>query len=235
MKLTKNIVFVHIPKAGGTSLRRFISEHVDNECVFPEPKLHNFPRYETLDTQHPMLFMSHLGFDFVRSADADSFVMVRNPVERLLSLYSYAVFPGKNVPLIAPRLVEGLSLTEFLTSERPEIRMNVDNAQMWQVASGYAARHRLLRLQNGATLQSIGAQALENLESAAVVGALDDIDSFYNKVAEYFGNDGPLEPQVTRNVSQKRVKWDDLTDSEKALVESCVTEEWAIFDRAKRG
>lgn len=235
MKLDKNLVFVHIPKAGGTSLRRFISGNVGDDYVFPEAELHNFPRFDSLETKHPMLFMSHLGYDFVSSADADAFVMVRNPIERLLSLYSYAVYPGKNVPLISPNLVEGMSLTEFLQSQEPAIRMNVDNAQTWQIASGYSARHRILRLQNGATLQSIGEHALKNLEDAAVVGVLDDIDSFFEKIAKYFGKTGPIETQETRNISQKRVQWADLSSAEKALLESCITEEWAIYDRAKKG
>jgi hypothetical protein len=235
MKITKNIVFVHIPKAGGTSLRLFIAGNVDPNHIYAQDSLHHFPRFETLETDRPMLFMSHLGYDFVRDADADAFVMVRNPIERLLSLYSYAVYPGKNVPIISTKLVQNMSLTEFLTSERPEITMNVHNAQTWQIASGYGARHRMLRLRNGATLERIGLQALKNLEDAAVVGALDDVDGFYKRIAQYFGNDGPIEPQETRNISQKRVLWTDLSDSEKAIVESCVNEEWAVYDRAKRG
>lgn len=235
IELKKNVVFVHIPKAGGTSIRSFIGKQVDSKYIFPEKNLHQFPRYENLETNGPMLFMSHLSYDFVNDANADAFVLLRHPIERLLSLYSYVMFPGNNVPLIGARYIKPMSLTEFLSSERPEIRMNVDNAQIWQIASGYSARHRELRLKNGATLQRIAHQAKKNLEKAAVVGVLENVGHFYEGIMNYFGTEASsvVKPE-RKNVSLRRLLWDELSDSEKKLVEGCVTEEWGLYEKAQK-
>lgn len=233
MGLRKNIVFIHIPKAGGTSVRSFIAKHVDKQDIFPEDQLHHFPRFENLDVAKPMLFMSHLGYDFARSADADAFVLLRHPIERLLSLYSYAINPGKNVPIISPDLVKGMSLTDFFRSQQPEIRMNIDNTQSWQIASGYSARHRTLRIDNGATMERIIAQAKRNLDDAAIVGTLENINDFYSGVSMYFSGKFSKGLQKIQNASKNRVMWHDLSKKEKGLVESHAAEEWAVYCYAK--
>ncbi len=236
MKLKKNVVFVHIPKAGGTSIRSFMGSQVDSKNIFDEKDLHHFPRFENLKIQRPMLFMSHLGFDFVKDAQADAFVLLRHPIERLLSLYSYVMFPGNNIPLIGSRYIEPMSLSEFFSSDRPEIRMNIDNAQIWQVASGYSARHRELRLKNGATLDRIAYQAAKNLDEAVVFGVLENLEGFYQGIVDYFGTQTSrkINPEK-KNISQHRVQWDELNASEKKLVENCVTNEWDLYEKAKKG
>jgi hypothetical protein len=233
MKLSKNIVFVHIPKAGGSSVRNFIKSQVDKEYIFPEASLHHFPRYENLHVEGPKLFMSHLGFDFVKAANADAFVLMRHPVERLLSLYSYAVHPGGNVPIIDPELVKDLTLDEFFMTSRPAIRMNIDNAQLWQLASGYSSRHRELRIANGATMERLIQQAKANLECSTVVGTLENMPDFYKAIGQYFGKND-LAPQASvSNISEKRVRWTDLSADQKIMVEACVSCEWQVYDHAK--
>lgn len=233
MKLSKNVVFVHVPKAGGTSVRNFIKSQVAEECIFPEERLHHFPRYDKLDVEGPTLFMSHFGFDFVKAADADAFVLMRHPVERVLSLYSYAVHPAGNVPIINPKLVTGMTLDEFLTSSTEAIRMNIDDAQVWQLASGYSARHRELRIANGATMERLILQAKANLDRSAVVGTLEDMPGFYRAICRYFGKSDAVPPRSASNISEKRVRWADLSADQKSMVEACVSHEWPVYDHAK--
>ncbi|WP_372886610.1 sulfotransferase family 2 domain-containing protein [Shimia sp.] len=233
MTLSKNIVFVHVPKAGGSSVRSFIARQVNRDDIFPETELHHFPRYERLEPRAPMLFMSHLGFEFVRAAQADCFVLMRHPIERLLSLYSYSQHPGGNVPVISPQISSGKTVLEFFNSDHPAIRMNIDNAQTWQIASGYSARHRELRLKNGATMDRISAQAIRNLGEFQVVGTLEDMPGFYRSVAAYFGNHDADLPDRVQNKSQKRVLWKELSEAEKTAIERCVSDEWALYDAAR--
>ena len=56
--LDRNVVFMHIPKAGGSTVRSFIADHVDADQVFPQDQLHHFPSYESLKTRRTMLFLS---------------------------------------------------------------------------------------------------------------------------------------------------------------------------------
>ena len=233
MSLSKNVVFVHIPKAGGTSVRNFIKAQVAKEDIFPEVSLHHFPRYENLDVSRPMLFMSHLGFDFVRAAQGDALVLMRHPIERVLSLYSYAIHPGKNVPIIDPKLVSGMTFEEFFTTSNKSVRMNVENAQVWQIASGYSFRHRELRIANGVTMERLIVQAKGNLDRSVVVGTLEEMPNFYRAIAHYFGNENSKFPQHISNVSEKRIHWSDLSKEQKSLVETCVADEWPVYDHAR--
>ncbi len=139
--LERNFVFLHIPKAGGSSTRDFFKGVFPARCMYPEPRLSHFPLYSDLNVAAPRLFMSHLGYRFAREAEAISATLMRHPVERLLSLYSYSVDPGKNRQLIGG-LPPGMSLLDFLNSDRPQVQMNVDNAQCWQLGCGYSVQER---------------------------------------------------------------------------------------------
>ena len=169
----------------------------------------------------------------MKAADADAFVLMRHPVERVLSLYSYAVHPAGNVPIINPKLVKGLTLDEFFMSSIDAIRMNIDDAQVWQLASGYSARHRELRVANGATMERLILQAKANLDRSSVVGTLEDMTGFYKAIGRYFGTEHVAPPRSAANISEKRVRWTDLSADQKSMVEACVSHEWPVYDHAK--
>ena len=140
-ELDKDFVFLHIPKAGGSSLRRFFSILFGQSSVFPEPKIEKTELSSLLNRGRPKVYMKHI--DYVNLPDTPMYkaTMLRHPVERLLSVYSYSINSGKQFPLIGG-IDPNMSLLEFLGSEKPAIRMNVRNAQTWQLGYGYHTRER---------------------------------------------------------------------------------------------
>lgn len=140
-ELDKDFVFLHIPKAGGSSLRRFFSILFGQSSVFPEPKIEKTELSSLLNPGRPKVYMKHI--DYVNLPDTPMYkaTMLRHPVERLLSVYSYSINSGKQSPLIGG-IDPNMSLLEFLGSEKPAIRMNVRNAQTWQLGYGYHTRER---------------------------------------------------------------------------------------------
>ena len=230
--LDRNVVFMHIPKAGGSTVRSFIADHVDADQVFPQDQLHHFPSYESLKTRRTMLFMSHLGYHFVRDGNADPITLLRHPVERLLSLYSYTRNPGKFIPVIDPSFAKGKTLTQFFQSEEPQIAMNVRDAMTWQLASGYHAPHRNLVRARGIEDSDVQQRAIRTLRRCVVVGVLEDLPRFYDAVDEFFGKKAPRPSKVV-NASRDRIRWADLTAEEKAAVEDNVQMDWVTYDKAK--
>lgn len=105
ISFNKKIIFVHIPKCGGTSMEKFILDNIDNEAV--ETKHFDIDRYSS--TYHSI--NSYFKFS-----------MIRDPYDRFLSLYHYfckgsELYKNKSVNSdisisdFALNLAEGLPLT----------------------------------------------------------------------------------------------------------------------------
>ena len=227
-ELDKDFVFLHIPKAGGSSLRRFFSDLFGQSSVFPEPKLKTGELSSFLNRGRPSVYMSHI--DYVQLSDTPMYkaTMLRHPVERLLSVYSYSINSGKQPPLIGG-IDPKMSLLEFLGSERPGIRMNIKNSQTWQLGYGYHTKERKAYRAQGGT--DILRTAKSNLESIDFVGVLEQSDQFREKILSAFGVPGDQTPPVI-NRSVARLKYSDLSAPEKKAVETCVRKDVELYDFA---
>ena len=227
-ELDKDFVFLHIPKAGGSSLRRFFSTLFGQSSVFPEPKIEKTELSSLLNRGRPKVYMKHI--DYVNLPDTPMYkaTMLRHPVERLLSVYSYSINSGKQPPLIGG-IDPNMSLLEFLGSEKPAIRMNVRNAQTWQLGYGYHTRERnAYRAQGGTDILNT---AKSNLQSIDFVGILEQSDQFREKILSSFGVKGEKPPPVV-NKSVARLKYTDLSAPEKKAVEACVRKDVELYDFA---
>jgi hypothetical protein len=84
----------------------------------------------------------HIGYDFARSLIASrySFVFLRNPVERILSLYYFCKTRDPDeFPIYGKASAHDLE--DFLEAgfTDPVVRNNIWNNQVWQLAHGYAS------------------------------------------------------------------------------------------------
>ena len=82
-------------------------------------------------------------------------------------------------------------------------------------------------------MNEIITEAKNNLEMTEVVGTLEEVELFYRSVAHYFNNTDAKLPDRAANVSEKRIRWAELSREKKALVEACVVDEWNVYDHAK--
>lgn len=228
--LEKNFVFMHIPKAGGSSARGFLKSVFGEATVYPEIDLHHFPPYSKVSSSQPMLYMSHLGFQFAENADAIKATLLRNPVERILSLYSYSVNPGKGMPVIGG-VEPDMSLAEFLRSERPEIMMNVRDAQTWQIGYGYSAEQR--KSFEYSSDRDILEQAVDNIGQIDYLGVIERLELFQQKVIDDFSSKISIERSVA-NRSVKRLHYSDLSSEEKQLLEQYLEKDMTLYDAVVR-
>ncbi len=228
--LQSNIVFLHIPKAGGTTVRDALRDMVPSACVYPEAPLNQGPTFASLKTDKTYLFMSHFGYKFCADANAAGITMLRHPIERLLSFYSYYKNPGRGMPLLEKSMVGDLSIVEFFKSDHRAIRMNVENSQTWQVAWGYQPRERRAFTDQ----DHVSVVALRNLRQLKVVGTTERLNDFFVNVARMVGAGHAISAPVTANITENRLQWSDLSAEEKSAVEACVELEWVLYDEAKR-
>ena len=226
-KLERNFVFLHIPKAGGSSTRDFFKRVFPAHYMYPEPKLGRFPEYASLKVRPPKVFMSHLGYRFAEDANATKATLLRHPVERLLSLYSYSVNPGKRRALIGG-LPADMSLMEFLQSPLPAVQMNIDNAQCWQLAYGYSHRERRVfcKEQSAANILPL---ALANLDHIEHLGVIEQFELFKTQILDCYG--GTAVKNTRRvNVTEQRLQYSELTDEERAAVDDSVRQDMVLYE-----
>jgi len=224
--LEQNFVFMHIPKAGGSSTRHFFKSLFPARLMYPEPRLARFPEYAAVATGRPRVYMGHLGFHFAEEARATKACLLRHPAERLLSLYSYSVNPGRNRPLIGG-LPAGMGLLEFLRSNMPGIRMNADNGQTWQIGYGYSAMQRRQFMATGGG--DILAAARGNLHEIDHLGVIEKFDQFKQRLLDTYGG-SYAGVSVRKNVAVQRLNYSDLTMEEKRVLDACIELDAELYD-----
>ncbi|MEP0071339.1 MAG: sulfotransferase family 2 domain-containing protein [Marinomonas sp.] len=83
----KNILFIHIPKTGGTSIEQSLS-------IYPEAFFNKFNKYHVTPQHFDREDYLHLSIPSIIEA---SFCLVRNPLDRLHSEYKYRVRRSKRL------------------------------------------------------------------------------------------------------------------------------------------
>lgn len=189
-KRRPRVVFIHTPKTGGSSITTYFKEYVGSK------RSGRVVRYDDFRKQDPVLFalharkarfvMGHMpwsAFEHCRSADTFSFTVLRDPYQRLRSLYQFIV----NLPDSYEREPEvdemrRMSLEDFLSSKDPAIRKYTDN----YLARQFAGSLDILP-ETQEDKRELARRAIENLESIDLVGFNDDLDSTFMRVAEVAG------------------------------------------------
>ena len=188
----KPVVFLHVMKCGGTSVRAGLAKGAtggrDGRGIFEldgtaakvaaaGTDADNWAFRDALlpyvlDTMHPTLVLGHFRYRtrYERLLDAAHFVTVlRDPVERIVSLYKYRRYKeGVDVPV-------SISFDEYLASKR------------W-AREGHAYVDAFCG-EEGVDARSQGAidAAVANLSRFAVVGFTDRLDPFAEGVTACMG------------------------------------------------
>ncbi len=191
-------VFLHIGKTAGTSLRQALIRHFPKDSVCPLVFHGQIAALSDEEKSRYQLFSAHIGFDMARSLCGDEphiFTMLRDPVDRVLSLYYYwrEVDGERGGPVLAKEL----PLDEFLESRKASVVVDVHNTQTWQLAFSHV----------GPSRRSIGKQfsedaiyerALSNLQVLDVIGVQENMEHFRRSLNNTYGWQLPEFPRLNR-------------------------------------
>jgi hypothetical protein len=115
------IIFLHIPKAAGSAIKRiFESQYEDSECIYieghrPKESLENYLNSGIIKT--PKLLFGHFDYGVLNNINVDAkyITMIRNPIDRVISHYYYA--KNHSAHYLHKEIVDNkLSLKEYVES-----------------------------------------------------------------------------------------------------------------------
>lgn len=187
------VVLLHIPKTGGTTLHDIMQNHFNADQICPE-RLNNLEALDSSSLSRYRFFSGHYDWEGVCSIPANKkiFTLLRNPRERILSLYhfwrSHKTSHIEKHNLGGPRMAKTHNLYDFLCTTTNGIPGNIDNV----VARNFTSRawHKV----NGGFLypdEVIIEKALDIILSLDSVGVLDFSRSSYQQILNTAGFSTP--------------------------------------------
>ena len=223
------VVFLHIQKTAGSTLVRFAHRHYHKSVISHGDYIGHRPE----EFQNVAFVSGHFGYKFAQPLMSDrySFTFLRNPVERVLSLYNYCKKQNSNKFEIYS-LAQQFSLEEFLKRSLKNIllRTAVCNNQAWQLAygDGYVAEdHDDFSFQD----QEILELAISHLNNFSHVGFTKTFETDRNIILKKLGITLPRE-NVILNTSGNNSSVQELPDSTVALLRKITGIDQILYDHA---
>ena len=153
------IVFLHLPKTAGQSIRIFLNNAFPKRSMFPGQVDHHLAMHSRSDLRKYDLFCGHFSWSALDCLGPESFVftILRDPAERLISFYRFLRRQGaqldpeqRHKPQNAGlRLAHELAFDEYLTTQEPGISQfllsTLDNFYMYYFATRVLNGRSLIR------------------------------------------------------------------------------------------
>lgn len=238
ISLSRRVVFLHVAKTAGTSIVHFFRERLPAGSICSHGDFLGFPQHRP-DFQHQLRqyqFVSgHFGYidvaDLLR--DSYSFTFLRDPVDRVLSLYKFCMHPDMQKRFAVARAARDLGLEGFLHSKLPEVCEMLDNQQTWQFARMYWSEDRktLAHLSE----RDLLALAQAHLSEFSHTGLTETFDEDFALILLDLGISESV-PQARQFQTAEPVTREQLQPSALAILQERVALDYHLLDfvRARR-
>ncbi|ATX81419.1 Sulfotransferase family protein [Mariprofundus ferrinatatus] len=166
-------LFLHIQKTAGTSIVQIASQYYGSSMTSHGDCWGHPPS----DFEGTRFVSGHFGYDYARHLMPSrySFTFLRDPMERVLSMY-YFCREQNSSQFEIYRVARELDLEGFLRAgfKDPLVKKNIWNSQVWQLAHGYAhLDNRTISDFDGNELLTM---ALEHIDAFSFVGLTETFE-----------------------------------------------------------
>jgi hypothetical protein len=226
----ERIVFMHIPKTAGTAVHSaFVAAFNGTRRICPYRFEHEF---NDLNAGTFDYYSGHIGFDLASRIGGQLVTVLRDPVDRVLSIYYffrhlYETGAERNSKTA---LAVQHDLPTFLTlAKHPYLILELRNRMTWQIAGSCELPARQAFIMQGHREEELLAPAIENLSRLAVFGLDTGLDRLARLVRERLGV--KLDIQV-ENVTPNRVAKREVDARILRLAEPWVYLDQQLYDAA---
>jgi hypothetical protein len=224
------LILTHIPRTGGTSLRKMISRELKSSAIRYIDSIPDFAFLSDAELNQYDFVATYCGFGLFNrllSLDHQKMTFLRNPIDRIISYYyhlksldkdsSYAIYCAKNMPLDA-----------FIQSNHPAIYSSVHNAQTWHIfydkSSYFRDKYKHLKE------EEILRIAIENLKTFDFLGVTERYSDNLVKLFEYFNwNNKDI---LHTNQAVERIHLEEVSSKTMALIKSRVYLDIELYNKA---
>lgn len=220
------IVFTHVPRTGGTSIRAFISERVARHAFMDA--LSDFAFVNDAELAGYDFVATHCGFGvFRRFPTARRLIVLRDPVERIVSYYYYLRGLEANISY-ASHYAKSLPLAEFASLSNPAVRVGVENAQVWHLVEdkNIGFRNRYKQFSDGEAVDA----AFANLLTYDTIGFYESLRELFERLAVEFPGPAASHPHLAASV---RPALADIDAATLDVVRSQVASDELLYRRAR--
>ena len=203
-KQEEALLFLHIPKAGGSTLNAILYQQYEQEeiCKIDKKNIDGFSSISEEKKKQFKLIKGHFHFGLHEFLPQkyNYVTMLRDPTERVISLYYY-IRSSPDHYLHKQLMSNQMTLEEFVSSG---ILKNTDNGQT-RFISGQK------KLEFGSTSQDNLDIAKDNLSKMAVVGTLENFDEALILIKKTFGWKNIF--YTRQNITKSRLSQKEISQS----------------------
>ncbi len=227
----ETLIFVHIPKAGGTTLNFILSRFYPEDVTFridgsraaeSIAELQQLPE-EKKDRIRCLKGHMPFGLHEYLPGPARYITVLRHPVERVISHY-YFVRRFKDHYMYDEVTSADMSLADYVQSG---ISSELSNGQVRLLSGSISG---CTRGDEPCTKQDLGV-ARDNLENRMTAGLAEEFDASLLLFRDLLGWDKPY--YISRNVTRGRTRTPDIPKTTLEIIETANTLDMELYETAK--
>jgi Sulfotransferase family len=226
------IVHLHIPKTAGTAFRKaFEQAAVGNLRIFP---YYEERKYAGVDASQYDFFSGHIGFKTATQLGGQIITVLRNPVDRFVSIYYFwrQLFERGTDRSHRMLLANKYPLSEFVKiRDEPLLAEALYNTMTWQIAHGTSLALRRELREMGKTEDDVLQLALANLSTFSLVGVQEKLGLFERAIEKKFLV--ALKIRKT-NVTAERAAVEDIGIATEKAIQAWSLMDIELYERATK-